>query len=132
MKRALTYLILFAALSLTASAQLSLTTATIAESASLSSGVNLRDSVVVGIIMPSSWTTADITLQASYDGTTYYDVYNMDGDEYTITASASRIIVLSPLEIQWARYIKIRSGTASTPVTQSAARSINLISRSVQ
>jgi hypothetical protein len=110
---------------------LSSRTASIASSGSLSGAVNIGDEPIIAIIMPSAWTSANLTLQASIDGATYYSVYNMDGDEYTITASASRYIVFSPHEFQWARYVKLRSGTADTPVSQDAARSITIITRRI-
>lgn len=110
---------------------LSVQSVSIANGASLTASINLLDSPVVAIQMPASWTTADLTFQGSNDGTNFFNVYNLSGDEYTITAAASRYIVLSPFEFQWARYIKIRSGTAGTPVTQGGARTLVLVTRRV-
>lgn len=111
---------------------LSRLTATIANGASLSGSVYLVDQPIVAIQMPATWTTADLTFQGSNDGTNFFDVYNMSGDEYLVTAAANRYIVLSPFEFQWARYVKIRSGTTGTPVTQGGARTITLVTRKVQ
>lgn len=125
--------VLVAASPLFAQPYLGMKTAAIANNASLSGAVDLQDNPLVAVLIPSAWTTADITFQASVDGTNYYNVYNMSGDEYTITVGGtSRLIVLSPLEFQWARYVKIRSGTAGTPVAQGGARTLTVVVRRIQ
>lgn len=110
---------------------LSRLTATISNGQAITASIYLRDQPLVAIQMPASWTAANLTFQGSNDNTNFFDVYNLDGDEYTVTAAASRYIVLSPFEFQWARYIKIRSGTTGTPVNQSADRTIVLVTRRV-
>lgn len=127
-------LLLLLALSIPGIAQtpyLSRLTATIANGQAITASIYLRDQPLVAIQMPASWTAANLTFQGSNDNTNFFDVYNLDGDEYTVTAAASRYIVLSPFEFQWARYIKIRSGTTGTPVNQSADRTIVLVTRRV-
>ena len=106
-------------------------TVTIASGASLTASINLQDQPIVAIQMPASWTTAKLSVQGSHDGTTFFDVYNAYGDEYLIEAAASRYIVLSPNEFQWARSIKLRSGTTGTPVNQGADRTIAIVPRRV-
>ncbi len=128
-------LLLFTLLALPLVAQtpfLTRRTLTVASGQSLSASIDIKDQPIVAIEMPASWTTANLTFQGSNDGTTFKDVYNLDGDEYKITAAASRYIVLSPFEFQWARYIKVRSGTTGTPVSQGADRTLVLITRKVQ
>ena len=106
-------------------------TATISSGQSLSASIDLKDQPIVAIQMPASWTAANLTFQGSNDGTTFVDVFNSYGDEFGVTASANRYIVLSPFEFQWARYIKIRSGTTGTPVNQGADRTLVIITRRV-
>ena len=84
-----------------------------------------------GIQMPAAWTTADITFQASYDGTTYYDLYDQDGNEITISAAASRFIILNPDNFWGFHWLKVRSGTMGTPVNQAAARTVVLLTRAL-
>jgi hypothetical protein len=80
-----------------------------------------------GIYMPAAWTAANLTLQASdSSGGTFRDVYDDAGTEEVITAAASRYISLYPDVFAGVRYIKIRSGTTSTPVNQGAARTLIL------
>ena len=107
--------------------------ATIAASGSLSSAVNLGGGTLAGVIMPSAWTTANITLVGSPDGVTYYDLYDIYGSEITIVGTAWKLIptgdVVSYLPIS---HLKIRSGTGASAVTQSAERIVGLIVRNIQ
>ena len=99
---------------------------TIAASASVSGSTDIADYHVVGIFMPAAWTSAAITVQVSQDASTWNDVYDRFGTEYSVTTAASRYIALSPTDIGPARYIRLRSGTASAAVSQAAARDITL------
>jgi hypothetical protein len=107
------------------------TTATIANGASLSGAVNLSGWTLIGIDMPASWTAANLTLQASVDNSTWDNVFDSLGTEVTITAAASRFILLNPADFVSVRYLKVRSGTSGTPVNQGGARTITLIVRAI-
>lgn len=104
-------------------------TVTIAASGSLSSAVRLKPGYdIAAIVMPSAWTAADITFQASADnGTTYNNVYDEDGNELTLTVAASRYVVIAPNQFRGAELIKVRSGTGASAVNQAAARSLTLV-----
>lgn len=104
---------------------------TIANGASLSGSVYVNERTVVGLEMPAAWTAASITFQASQDDTTYNDVYDNDGTELTVTAAASRYIILSPAKFVGAKYLKVRSGTSGSAVNQGAARVINVVCRAI-
>ena len=114
----------------------------IAEAASLSSqttgthgtpggGIDVAGLMLVGVELPATWTAADITLQASSDGTTFKNVFNADGTEFKITAppAGSMIPLAGILDTMGMRFIKVRSGTAAVPVNQLAARTIRLLFR---
>jgi len=101
-------------------------TATIANGASLSGAVDCSAGRLGAIVMPASWTTANLTFSSSVDGVTYNDKKDSVGNEYTVTAAASQFITLNPQDFLHDRYIKIRSGTSGTPVNQGAARSITV------
>jgi hypothetical protein len=107
------------------------TTATIANGASLSGAVNLSGFTLIGIDMPASWTAANLTLQASVDNSTWDNVFDQTGTEVTITAAASRFILLNPADFVSVRYLRVRSGTSGTPVNQGGARTITLIVRAI-
>lgn len=106
-------------------------TATIAINQSLSAAIDLKGRSLVGIMMPSAWTTAQLSFQVSLDGSTYVNLYNTQGDEFISEASTSRFIAISQFEFLPVRYVKIRSGTSAVPVNQAAARSLVLATRDV-
>ena len=96
----------------------------------LSDAIDLAGYRFMTIIMPSSWTTANLTFQAcqTFAGT-YVDMYDDSGTEITVVAAASRAIVvdLAVLSFASVRFVKVRSGTTGTPVTQAADRTITLL-----
>jgi hypothetical protein len=105
------------------------TTVTIANGASLSSAGDLGGTRLVGIIMPAAWTAAALTFQVSYDGgTTFANLYDEYGLEYTVTADAGRAIKVPALDFLIGAQVKVRSGTSGTPANQGAARDLILVS----
>lgn len=107
-------------------------TATIANGASLSDTVDCGEGLFpVALIIPGAWTPADITFQASIDGTNFSNLYDEDANEITVTANTSRFIVLTPSEWVGVRYLKIRSGSAAAPINQTAERTITVVVRQV-
>lgn len=103
---------------------------TIAASASLSNAVELGPFALAAIEMPGTWTAANLTFTAASTlGGTYKDLYDDAGVEVVVVAAASRIIAVDFLARCFAplRFLKIRSGTTGSPVTQDAARTVTLI-----
>lgn len=104
---------------------------TIGSGASLSNEIVINDYFVVGIHMPADWTAANLTfMAASEPGGTFYNVYDSDGTELTVTAAEDRAIGLSGAEsavLSGFKVIKVRSGTAGAAVNQGADREIVLI-----
>lgn len=109
------------------SAQDVISTATIASGASLSGAIDLGTARLAGIYMPSSWTTANLTYQASTDGTNWFELYDNAGNEYTTTVAAGEAVIVPVSDTIGIRYIKIRSGTSGTPVSQGADRVLTLV-----
>lgn len=107
--------------------QLVTRTATIANGASLSGAVEIDGATLVGVVMPAAWTTANLTLQMSADDSNFANVYDELGSEKTITAAASRYILLNPSDYLGSNSLKIRSGTSGTPVNQGGDRTITII-----
>lgn len=100
---------------------------TIASGASLSAAIDTGGAVPVRIAMPADWTAADLTFQVSSDGgTTWWNLYDAAGTEYTVTAAEDREILLPYAELVGCRFIKLRSGTSDTPVNQAADRTLTL------
>lgn len=100
-------------------------TATIANGASLSGAIELGPARAARVDIPATWTTADLTFQVSYDGTTYNNLYQADGTEYKlVVGGTSRSILLDVADFLSVPYLKIRSGTAGAAVNQGAAREL--------
>lgn len=102
-------------------------TVTIADGQSLSSSADLCGGNLLAIDIPASWTAADMTLQASADGTTFYDVYNDLGAEVQLPVSSSRRVILFGDDFKSVRHIKLRSGTSGAPVAQVGAITLTLV-----
>jgi hypothetical protein len=103
---------------------------TIASGASLSSAsVDLTKTGgrFVGIEMPASWDTANLTFSASLDDSTFNDVYDAQGYEYIVYVDAARFIGVAPSDFAGMRYLKVRSGTTGAPVLQTSDRDIRLV-----
>lgn len=116
------------------SALFEVTTATIADSASLSGAVDLSSNkgTLVAIQTPAGWTTAVITFQASYDGSTWCNLYNASGVEVaTGSIVASYYVALDPADFAGIRYLKVRSGTAAAAVAQAGGDTLQLVLRAV-
>ena len=104
--------------------------ATIAAGQSLSNVIELEGAEVFAIHMPAAWDAANITLQAApFFGGTYQDVYDDLGSEVAITAGAGKCIAIdaNALKLAGLNFVKLRSGTGATPVTQTVARSITVV-----
>lgn len=110
------------------------TTVTIPNAGSLSTSggdaagvLDLRKKCLVGLQMPSAWTAALITFDVSMDGgITFSPLYDALGAERSLNVVALRSISLDPTNFMGCTHLKIRSGTAATPVNQGAARVINV------
>jgi len=102
-----------------------------------SSSINLNGYVLVGLISAVTWTAADLTMQASVDNTNFFDVYDKYGAEMvlktggTAFTTSSKFIPLAPADYIPYTFLRFRSGSAATPVTQAAGRTITAIIRTV-
>lgn len=104
-------------------------TATILNTASLSDAIDLGGGSLVGLILPAGLNSATvITFQISFDGTSYYNVYDEEGTEYQATITLSSYIALKTLQnLYGADYVKVRTGTNGTPTTQAADVTIECV-----
>lgn len=105
--------------------------ALIANGTSLSGAVPCGSGALVAIEMPSAWTTANLTFQASYDGVNFFELYDDQNNELTVDAAAALHIALGttvkPDHFRGAAYLKVRSGTSGSATNQGADRQITLI-----
>lgn len=103
-------------------------TVTIANGASLSGPLNIASRNFFGIIMPSTWTSAVLTFQGSFDGTNYFDLYDENGTEVSFIVGASRYVIIStPSKFLGLKKLKVRSGTSGSAVNQAAERVVGVI-----
>lgn len=107
-------------------------TATIANGQSLSGAANLEGLRLAAIVMPSVWTSANLTFQVSHDnGVNWSNLYDQNGNEKTIVAAAARTIFVDPVEFSAFSFIKVRSGTSASPVAQGQESAITLALRTI-
>lgn len=102
------------------------TSVTIANGTSDSPVILLGNNILVGIDLPTI-TSAAITLRVSSDGgTTYHGLYNTSGEVSWAASTGARYLAVNPNDVLGADYIKIRSGTDASAVTQGADRVLTL------
>lgn len=85
---------------------------------------------IVGIVMPTAWTAADITFESPLqDGATFGQIVGADGNPIKITAppASTTVLFLAGTEPRLPGRFKIRSGTTAVPVNQGAARTLGII-----
>lgn len=105
---------------------------TIAAGASISAAIDLEGQLLAGIGIPNSasWTDASMTLQVSVDGGNLYFDFYRDGAEFTISVPTGRTNPtyhpVSPQDFIGVTHLKVRSGTAGTPVTQATTQSLSI------
>jgi hypothetical protein len=99
---------------------------TIANGASLSGAAHIGSGTLVGIQLPTL-TSAALTFQGSFDGTTYVEVVDSTNTAVTFTATTGAIYIKAPADLVGVPYINVRSGTSGAAVAQGAARVISLI-----
>ncbi len=100
----------------------------IASGGNITSEIDMIGYSLLRVEMPAAWDAANLTFQVGAVSGSLVDHY-LDGMEYTKTsAAASRSVGFTPADsMLFQRYIKIRSGTAGTPVTQTAARTLRIV-----
>jgi hypothetical protein len=102
-------------------------TVNIATGGSLSAAGQSVGNALVGIVMPAAWTTANLTFQVSQDGVTYQELYDNTGTAVTVTTAASYTHALAPAAWMGFNYIKVRSGTSGSAVTQTRTGGTDII-----
>ena len=76
--------------------------------------------MLCGVVAPAM-TSAALTFEGSPDGTVAYTpVQNVDGEVATQATTGAKYFGLTPADFVGLRYIKVRSGTSSSAVTQSS------------
>lgn len=115
---------------------------TISSGIALSDGVLTGEGKLVGIYFPAAWDAANLTFQTGPEvqgslgvaDVTWHDVYKQDGNELVITEPTGgfdgRYVELDDVPgLDGAEWIRVRSGTGTTPVNQTADRVLTLALR---
>jgi hypothetical protein len=96
----------------------------------LSTAIGMKGKLIGQILMPSAWTAAGLSFLASDEqGGTYLPVY-IASTEVTMAVAASQAQAVTGTTadaLAGIAWLKLRSGTASTPVQQAAARTLILM-----
>ena len=108
-----------------------LQTALINAGASLSAEIPLGEKTLVGVIIPAAWDAAGLTFQATPDDVTFSEMVDGAGNAISLTVAAGQFVLIDPAKWRGVTGIKVRSGTISVPVSQTANRSIILVTRTV-
>ena len=103
---------------------LGIITASIPNAGSITPAIDLGAFRAGRIHIPAAWTAAALTFQVSADGSTYGDLFDNTGVEYTAQAAAGRAVLLPLIDFLGMRYLKIRSGPTAAPVAQAAQRDL--------
>ena len=97
-------------------------------------GVDLHNRTLLGIIMPSGWDAASLQLEVSVDaGDWFTNLFDSANSPVGVWSSFTLggVYALDPLAMLPYQFIRFRSGTAGSPVIQTAQRNFILITRSV-
>lgn len=107
-------------------------TVTIASGQSLSDAAYIGSSCPVCVEIPA-WDNAVLTFQGSMDTDlqTFRDIFTANGELFVAASTGNKIVALNPEDFIGVVRIKLRSGTSSVPVTQSAQRQLKFFTRTI-
>ncbi len=93
---------------------------------SLSGNVNVSGLHLLEIRFPDAWDAANITFSGSLDDVNFSPFSDFSGAEVVVVGSAFSLRRLNPVIFQptGLRFLRVRSGTAAAPVTQTAQRTV--------
>lgn len=107
--------------------------AQIAAGQSLSAEIDIGSKSLVGLQVPSNWTTAGLSFQVSVDGgTTWNELTTAAGTPFAIgslTGGTARYAAIDPATLRGAQALKIRSGTKAVPVNQANLVTLQFVTR---
>lgn len=96
---------------------------------SLSESISLEGvTYVVGLIMPSAWTPANVTIQGSPFGVNFFNLHDgVPGTELVFNVVPGTIVAVNPNRLRCCAAVKLRSGTAAAPVIQAVSRTFGIV-----
>ena len=105
--------------------EITVVSATITAGESLSSIIDCNHKTILAILMPQEWTPANLSVQISPDGETFYDLFGEHGGEVSINVTPGTAVTgLAHLPVIMLRF---RSGMRAAPVIQEAERTFSIM-----
>lgn len=105
-------------------------TITIASGQSLSPAFKINAQFVETLIVPATWTAANLTFQVGLtEAGTFYDLYDADGNEVVLVPVAGKAMMLPSGMLRSHDWLKLRSGLAAAPVNQAADAAVLITGR---
>ena len=102
--------------------------ATISSGQSLSPEIDIGAYTLVGIVVPTGWTPANLTFQMTPDGgVTWVEHYNSAGLNTIYVGAAGQYLAIDPTLWRGVNALKVRSGTAGSPVIQTSTVNVTLV-----
>jgi len=98
---------------------------TILAGQSISDAIDITSSQgksISGVIIPDEWTPALLSFQLSQDGTTYKDLYSVNGFELSLNITPGTRLVFDTTWSLAAGYVRFRSGSRHYPIIQTEDR----------
>lgn len=106
----------------------------IAAGTSMSTAIDMTQPSLQGfnplaVFIPSAWTTADLSFQASWDGSNFGELHTFSAGAIHTSANAvaNDVLVLDNYHLRGIPFFRIRSGQANNPVNQVAARTVKVL-----
>lgn len=100
---------------------------TIPVGGALSPEINLGAQTLHGIVIPATWTAAELTFQVSIDGgATWHEMNDATATAVSCAVTAGDYAALDPDLWRSINCLKIRSGTLAVPVDQAVAATLTL------
>lgn len=109
-------------------------TVQISSGQSLSAEADIGSKSLVGLVIPTNWTTAGLSFQASVDGgVTWGDVTTVAGTPFTIASltggTLAYEVAIDPTTLRGVQALKVRSGSLASPVNQTNTATLKLVTR---
>jgi hypothetical protein len=86
---------------------------------------------VVGLIMPSDWTPAAVSIEGSADGTNFYPMYDGRGGALlSFVVPPGAMVAIDPNRMRCCKAFRLLSGTRAKLVPQGVAREFFVVTES--
>jgi len=109
-------------------------TAVIPSGTATSTAIDMTDPSLYGytpavVVLPAAWTTAVLSIEVSFDGTTWSDLHQWTAGAYTTNAAlvAGDATSMINLPLKGVPYWRIVSGSHTVPVNQAATRTLQIL-----